>query len=61
MLFILLASQISDEFALRYALVIVGVLQLLSIPVAKGILSQVRKHTPPPADTRVAEEVLEFH
>lgn len=46
MLFILLASQISDTFALRYALVIVGVLQLLSIFVARIILAGVNTHTP---------------
>jgi MFS transporter, YQGE family, putative transporter len=38
-LFILLASYASDTFALRYALLIVGIVQLLSIWVAKGILS----------------------
>jgi YQGE family putative transporter len=37
-LFILLASYVSDTFALRYALLIVGLVQMLSIAVAKGIL-----------------------
>jgi YQGE family putative transporter len=37
-LFILLANQLSNTFALRYALLIVAVLQLLSIFVAKCIL-----------------------
>jgi YQGE family putative transporter len=37
-MFILLANSVSDTFALRYALLIVGVVQLLSIVVAKGIL-----------------------
>jgi YQGE family putative transporter len=37
-LFILLANYVSDTFALRYALLIVGILQLLSIVVANGIL-----------------------
>jgi MFS transporter, YQGE family, putative transporter len=37
-LFIVLASQVSDTFALRYALLIVAVLQLLSVLVAKGII-----------------------
>lgn len=37
-LFIILASRISDTFALRYALLIIGVVQLLSIPVAKWVL-----------------------
>jgi MFS transporter, YQGE family, putative transporter len=60
MLFIVLAFQVSDTFALRYALLIVGALQLISIPVAKGILAGIKKHAPPPTDTRVAEDVLEF-
>jgi MFS transporter, YQGE family, putative transporter len=38
-LFILLANQISDTFALRYALLIIGVVQLLSIWMAKRILA----------------------
>ncbi|MEX2093569.1 MAG: hypothetical protein WD971_12870 [Pirellulales bacterium] len=38
MLFILLANKVSDTFALRYALVMIGVVQLLSIPMAKRIL-----------------------
>jgi YQGE family putative transporter len=37
MMFILLANYVSDEFALRYALVIVGAIQLLIIPVSKTI------------------------
>ncbi len=37
-LFLLLARNVSDTFALRYALLIVGLLQLLSIGVAKLIL-----------------------
>lgn len=37
-LFIVLANYVSDTFALRYALLIVGIVQLLSIGVAKGIL-----------------------
>jgi YQGE family putative transporter len=37
-LFILLATQLSNTFALRYALLIVAILQLLSVLVAKGIL-----------------------
>ena len=38
-LFILLANCISDQFALRYALLVIGLLQLLSVPVARGILA----------------------
>ena len=37
-LFIVLATKVSDVFALRYALLIVGAVQLLSIPVARSIL-----------------------
>jgi hypothetical protein len=33
-----LATKVSDVFALRYALLIVGAVQLLSIPVARSIL-----------------------
>jgi len=38
MLFILLASKVSDMFALRYALLMIGVVQLLAIPMAKRVL-----------------------
>ena len=38
-LFILLASRISDAFALRYALLMIGVVQLLSIWVAQQVLN----------------------
>jgi MFS transporter, YQGE family, putative transporter len=41
-LFILLANNISDTFALRYALLIVGVVQLLSIWIANRILQGCR-------------------
>jgi YQGE family putative transporter len=37
-LFILLANTISDTFALRYALLIIGVVQLLSIWMAQRVL-----------------------
>lgn len=42
-LFILLANTISDTFALRYALLIIGVVQLLSIWLASRILAGCRK------------------
>jgi YQGE family putative transporter len=41
-LFILLANTISDTFALRYALLIIGVVQLLSIWIASQILQGCR-------------------
>jgi MFS transporter, YQGE family, putative transporter len=41
-LFIFLATNISDTFALRYALLIIGVVQLLSIWIANGILKSCR-------------------
>ena len=37
-LFLVLATKVSDVFALRHALLIVGAVQLLSIPVARSIL-----------------------
>lgn len=39
-LFIALAYGISDDFALKYALIAVGALQLLSYPLAKNIIKQ---------------------
>jgi MFS transporter, YQGE family, putative transporter len=42
-LFIVLATYVSEEFALKYALIIIAVLQLASIPVAKHIISQCDK------------------
>ncbi|HBK30095.1 MAG TPA: hypothetical protein DDZ78_00525 [Porphyromonadaceae bacterium] len=41
LLFILLAYYISDTFALKYALVIVGAVQLLSLPLAKRIIKDI--------------------
>jgi YQGE family putative transporter len=38
MLFLLLANKVSDTFALRYALLMIGVVQLLSIGVAQRVL-----------------------
>lgn len=38
MLFIYLAFYVSENFALKYALIIVGVLQLLSLPLAQHII-----------------------
>lgn len=39
-LFILLALSVSETFALRYSLIIVALLQMLSIPLAKNIMKQ---------------------
>jgi len=46
-LFILLANKVSDTFALRYALLIIGVVQLLSVFVAKTILKGCAVTVPP--------------
>lgn len=43
-LFIFLASVISEEFALKYALIIVGALQLLAYPLSKNITKQTEKN-----------------
>ena len=42
-LFIVLATYVSEIFALKYALIIIGILQLASIPVAKHIIAQANK------------------
>lgn len=39
-LFIALAYSVSETFALRYALIIVAALQMLSIPLAKNIIKE---------------------
>ena len=39
-LFIFLVYTVSETFALRYALIIVAVLQMLSIPLAKNIMKE---------------------
>jgi len=39
-LFIILASQVSENFALRYSLIIVAAIQMLSIPLASHISKQ---------------------
>jgi len=43
-MFILLAYKVSDTFALRYALLIIGVIQLSSIPVAKSLIKGCAEH-----------------
>jgi YQGE family putative transporter len=42
-LFILLARQVTEEIALRYALLVIALVQFVSIFVAKGILSSLGK------------------
>lgn len=44
-LFILMASFISEDFALRFALVVVGALQMLSLPLAKNIIKESDSYT----------------
>jgi YQGE family putative transporter len=39
-MFIFLAFYVSESFALRYSLIIVAVLQMLSIPLAKNIMKE---------------------
>lgn len=55
-LFILLASQISDTFALRFALLLIGIVQLLSIPVARRIIAGCERAT-----REVASEDVSLH
>lgn len=42
-LFIVLATYVSEDFALKYALVIVALIEILSIPLAKNITSNTDK------------------
>jgi YQGE family putative transporter len=42
-LFILLATYVSKEFALKYVLIIIAALQLIAIPVAKHIIKEADK------------------
>jgi MFS transporter, YQGE family, putative transporter len=55
-LFIVLANQVSDTFALRYALLIIGVTQLIAIPVAKWVLRHCAVHTLLPVAELQAED-----
>ncbi|HEX5168669.1 MAG TPA: hypothetical protein VFW11_05815 [Cyclobacteriaceae bacterium] len=45
-LFIVLATYVSEEFALKYSLVVIAVLQMASIPVARHIVSVANKLDP---------------
>lgn len=56
-LFILLATQVSNTFALRYALLVVAALQLLSVFVAKVILKGCAKNAPVHPETDVSPRV----
>ena len=47
-LFILLANYVSDTFALRYALLIIGAIQMLSIWFAKRVIDGSSKTAPRP-------------
>ena len=42
-IFLVLAFHVSEDFALKYALIIVGTLQLLSLPLSKHIINQSNK------------------
>jgi MFS transporter, YQGE family, putative transporter len=57
--FLLLAYTISTEIALRYAIVIIGLLQLFSVVVAKGIIARGKLLTQDETslDTKVLENV----
>lgn len=57
LLFILLAYLISEEFALKYALVIVGALQLVSLPLAQHIIKEIdTKHQSKPNEPQKAQK-----
>ncbi len=54
MLFLLLASKVSDTFALRFALLIIGIVQLLSVPMAQRVLQGCAESNP----AKVAEPAV---
>jgi MFS transporter, YQGE family, putative transporter len=54
MLFLLLASKVSDTFALRFALLIIGIVQLLSVPMAQRVLQGCAQSNP----AKVAEPAV---
>ena len=43
LIFLFLAFKVSEDFSLKYALPIVGALQLLSLPLARHIIKQCNK------------------
>jgi YQGE family putative transporter len=55
-LFILLAYEISNTFALRYALLIIGLVQLLALPLASSIVKGCAADAAPTADNLAAAE-----
>lgn len=55
-LFILLAYEISNTFALRYALLVIGLVQLLALPVASSILKGCAASASSTADDLAAAE-----
>jgi YQGE family putative transporter len=56
-LFILLANSVSDTFALRYALLIIGIVQMLSIWMAKRVLNGCTASEPDRPDELVAAPI----
>jgi YQGE family putative transporter len=56
-LFILLANSVSDAFALRYALLIIGIVQMLSIWMAKRVLNGCTASEPDRPDELVAAPI----
>ncbi len=58
-LFIGLARYVNEDVALRYALLVIALVQLLSIPVAKSILKDQHWHEQAAADAQAAKAVSE--
>lgn len=56
-LFIVLATYVSETFALKYSLIVVALLQLLSIPLAKHITRQADLYEQSEMKTEVQEEI----
>lgn len=58
-MFLVLAYKVSDVFALRYALLIIGIIQLLGIVIAKYILKECAQHAPV-LEGEVRQDVVEM-
>lgn len=57
-LFISLAYLISENFALKYALIIVATLQLISLPLAKHIIKEIDTKYPPKSELTKAKVII---
>lgn len=57
-LFIVLIYYVSESFALKYSLIIIAVVQLLSIPVAKGLIRKTNSYKPSDKKIEKSHEII---